>query len=78
LKLFQIVHPDRAHFGEKDAQQLAVIHRLMRDLNVPVEIVSVPTLREPGGLALGSRNRHLSAEERATAPCSTRLCAASG
>jgi pantoate--beta-alanine ligase len=68
MKLLQIVQPERAYFGEKDAQQLAVVRRMVKDLNLPVEVVGVETVREPDGLALSSRNQHLSAEERAVAP----------
>src|SRR5688572_7930342 len=68
LKLFQMVQPHRAYFGEKDAQQLAIVRRLTADFNVPIEIVEVPTVREADGLAMSSRNRHLSADERAVAP----------
>jgi pantoate--beta-alanine ligase len=68
LKLFNVVQPDRAYFGRKDAQQLAIIQRMVKDLNLPLTIVPVETVREPDGLALSSRNQHLTPEERRIAP----------
>jgi pantoate--beta-alanine ligase len=67
-KLFAIAGPCRAYFGEKDWQQLQVVRRMAADLSLPVEVVACPTVREPDGLALSSRNRHLSADERRAAP----------
>lgn len=66
-KLFNIVYPHRAYFGQKDAQQVAVVKKMVADLAFPIEIVVGPTLREPDGLALSSRNAYLSSEERARA-----------
>jgi len=67
MKLFQLVRPDVAFFGQKDAQQLAMIRRMVTDLDVPVRVEAVPTVREPDGLAISSRNRYLAPDERRTA-----------
>lgn len=77
-KLLNIVSPDIAYFGEKDAQQLIVIRRLVEDLNLPVRVEACPTIREPDGLAMSSRNAHLSSEERARALALPGALAAAG
>lgn len=66
-KLFNIIQPDKAYFGQKDAQQLSVIRRMVKDLNIPVEIVGCPIIRESDGLAKSSRNKYLNADERKAA-----------
>jgi pantoate--beta-alanine ligase len=73
LKLFNLVRPTKAYFGQKDAQQVDVITRMVRDLDVPVKLVVVPTVRDPDGVALSSRNQYLSAEARAVAVKFARL-----
>jgi pantoate--beta-alanine ligase len=75
LKLLHLTRPDVALFGQKDAQQLAGIRRMVRDLDLPVEVVAVPTVREPDGLALSSRNAYLSDTERGTALALSRALA---
>jgi pantoate--beta-alanine ligase len=75
-KLMQIIRPDEALFGEKDYQQLVIVREMVADLNFPVEVIGVPTVRESDGLAMSSRNRYLSNEERAWASSIPRALAA--
>ncbi len=69
IKLLNLVQPNLAFFGQKDFQQITIVRRIVKDLNLPVDIVMIPTLREPDGLALSSRNVYLSPEERTRALC---------
>lgn len=78
LKLMNLVQPARAYFGEKDFQQLRVIEKMVRDLDVPVQVVPCPTVRAPSGLALSSRNAFLSSGERAAAPLLRRALRVAG
>lgn len=75
-KLFMIVQPTRAYFGQKDAQQTVVVSKMIRDLNLPVEVVVCPTVREPDGLALSSRNTYLTPEQRQAATVLSRALTA--
>lgn len=75
LKLLHLTRPDVAYFGQKDAQQLACIRQMVSDLDVPVDVVAVPTVREPDGLALSSRNVYLSPDQRTAAGCLSRALA---
>jgi len=77
-KLFNIVHPTRAYFGQKDAQQTVVVRKMARDLDMPLEVVVVSTTREPDGLAMSSRNVYLSAEQRRAATALYRALSAAG
>ena len=72
-KLFHIVEPDRAFFGQKDAAQVTIIRRMVRDLNMPVQVVIGPIVREPDGLAMSSRNAYLDPAQRAGAGSLTRF-----
>jgi pantoate--beta-alanine ligase len=77
-KLFNIVQPTRAYFGQKDAQQTVVVRKMARDLDMPLDVVVVPTVREPDGLAMSSRNVYLSAEQRRAAAVVYRALGAAG